>query len=339
MTELNLFLPITPYTLSIAENLIESNIVLPKAKNILVNPHGLDYKNELWDEVYNGNCSREVSNNKFSRYLNFFKQILVFRRLNKQILKFKNVKISYYYVDLAHILSNSIFFNFCNIESRYILEDGLLNYYKLSLKNKMLSKRSVNYLLVFFGLKTKKFEGDITGIEMNIVNNQYVYFPKLALVPGKSLQIPFNKYSYPLNNKVLVLGQEPIVSFISKNDYLNSLKKVITEVKKEFENFDFYYKPHHHGKKDLAKKTLKKELGNSLFYIDENQPIHKIIKNIQPSMVVSFGSTASLNLKLILPDNIKSSVYLLRNNKLSVNKNLENLFSKMNINIIELDCV
>jgi len=35
MTELNLFLPITPYTLSIAENLIESNIVLPKAKNIL----------------------------------------------------------------------------------------------------------------------------------------------------------------------------------------------------------------------------------------------------------------------------------------------------------------
>ena len=109
MTKLNLFLPITPYTLSIAENLIESNIVLTKAKNILVNPHGLDYKNELWDEVYNGNCSREVSNNKFSRYLNFFKQILVFRRLNKQILKFKNAKINYYYVDLAHVLSNSIF--------------------------------------------------------------------------------------------------------------------------------------------------------------------------------------------------------------------------------------
>lgn len=339
MTKLNLFLPITPYTLSIAENLIESNIVLPNVKNILVNPHGLDYKNELWDEVYNGNCSREVGNNKFLRYLNFLKQILVFRILNKQILKFKNAKINYYYVDLAHVLSNSIFFNFGNIESRYIIEDGLLNYYKLSLKDKMLSKRSINYLLAFFGLKTKNFEGDITGIEMNIVNNQYVYFPKLAIRPSKSLQIPFNKYSYSLNNKVLVLGQEPIISIISKNDYLNSLKKVITEVKKEFEIFDFYYKPHHHGKKDLAKKILKKELGNSLFYIDDNQPIHKIINNIKPSMVVSFGSTASLNLKLILPDNVKSSVYLLRNSKLTVNENLENLFSKMNINIIELDCV
>jgi hypothetical protein len=339
MTKLNLFLPITPYTLSIAENLIKNDIVSSNNKNILVNPHGLAYNNELWNEIYEYNCSREVSSNSFFRYYNFLKQIIVFSRLNKKIEKFKNSPINFYYVDLAHVLTNSIFFSFNNIESRNIIEDGLLNYYKLSLKDKMLSKSYINTLLSLFGLKTKKFEGDITGVEMKIVNNQYVYFPKLALSPEKNLQIPYNKHSYSLNNRILVLGQEPIISFISKKNYLNSLKKVIEDTTKDFENFEFYYKPHHHGEKKIAKKMLKKELGNSLFYIEENKPVHAIIEDIKPSVVVSFGSTASLNLKLILPDQIKSNVYLLRSKKLPKNKNLENLFSKMNINITELECV
>ena len=65
-------------------------------------------------------------------------------------------------------------------------------------------------------------------------------------------------------------------------------------------------------------------------------PIHMFVEEISPSVIVSYGSTASLNLKLLLPENVKSYVYLFRDSKLPINTYLETLFAKLGISITEL---
>ena len=247
MKRVNLFLPITPYTLSIAESLIENDVnELSRSKNILINPHGLKYKKECWDEVIEDYSSREVQNNFLKKYFNFLKQIFVFIKVYKRLAKYKDSVLDFYYVDLAHVLSNSIFFSFKNIEKRFVLEDGMLNYYKLTIEGKMLGKRSVNGFFKILGLPTKFFFGDITGIEMDDVNKQFVFFPKFAFMPTKSEQIPYARFEYELSNKVLILGQEPISKFVTEDKYLNSLDLIIQDMIINFGDVELYYKPHHH---------------------------------------------------------------------------------------------
>ena len=111
MKKINMFLPITPYTLSIAERIIESQVQdnSKKIKNILINPHGLNFNKDYWDEVYIGSASREVSDKKIERHINFLWQITTFLKIYKQIKGLKNSSLDFYYVDLAHVLSNAIF--------------------------------------------------------------------------------------------------------------------------------------------------------------------------------------------------------------------------------------
>lgn len=340
MKKINMFLPITPYTLSIAERIIESQVQdnSKKIKNILINPHGLNFNKDYWDEVYIGSASRDVSDKKIERHINFLWQITTFLKIYKQIKGLKNSSLDFYYVDLAHVLSNAIFFGFKKIVNRYVMEDGLLNYYKVTLKNKMLDKKSANIFLNYIGLHSRKFKGDITGVEMDVVNGQYVYFPDLAFKPKKSIQIPFKKLSYDLIDRVLILGQEPIVNLISVTSYLNSLNSVIDDSLIDFKDYKFYYKPHHHGKNKLANNFLHEKLGHKLHIIEDNTPIHMLVAEIKPSVVISFGSTASLNLKLILPEKVVSRVYLIRSSVFPINNEQETMFFKTGISIFELDC-
>jgi len=336
MEKVSIFIPITPYTISIAESLIENNInELSLSENILINPHGLEYKKQYWDEVIEDYSSRKVQRNVVKTYLNFFKQIYVFIKIYKRLRKYKKRKIDFYYVDLAHVLSNSVFFSFKSIENRFIIEDGILNYYKLTLKDKMLGRKRVNVFLQLIGLPTKTFAGDITGIEMPEVNKQFVFFPKEAFFPSKSDQIPYTRLEYSLNNKILILGQEPISKFVTEQRYLSSLDIIIQDMIKKLDHFELYYKPHHHGKKELTREFLKAKY--KVNFIESNLPIHMFIKEIAPSVVVSFGSTASLNLKLLLPKNVKSYVYLFRDPQLPDNTYIEELFLKIGVLITELN--
>lgn len=338
MKKINLFLPITPYSLAICENLVKSHED-QDVRNVLVNPHGLEYTKDSWDEVYLDFCSREVSDNSIERYQNFAKQTAVFAKMYRRLKKFENTALDFYYVDLAHVLTNAIFFSFKNIKERYIIEDGLLNYYYLPLKGKMLSKKIANTFLHFIGLPTQNFDGDITGIEMDIVKSQHVYFPDIAYYPQKSTQISFKKHEYKSDDKIIILGQEPIINFIKTEEYLNTLERIIDDaINKEGFRGIFYYKPHHHGKKDLARPFLENKLGDMLVIVEDNRPIHLIIDKIKPSAIVSFGSSASLQLKRILPEYVKSYVYLLRSTKLAKNDVLEELFHKLNISITEIEC-
>ena len=336
MSRINLFLPITPYTLTISENLVAKEFHCEGYENILINPHGLTYNEQFWDKVYMGKSSREVNQIKIWRYINFAQQIITFLKIYKKIKYLKNKDLTFYYVDLAHVLSNAIFFEFKKINKRYIIEDGLLNYYEVNLKNKMLGKRSVNIFLNILGLSTRKFSGHITGIEMKEVTGQYVFFPKLAIESKKSFKIPYESLSYENKGNILIIGQEPIVNFISTTIYKRSLDTIIKDFKIKSSSSKVFYKPHHHGKKDLVKSFLKKKLGEKIVIIEDNSPIHSIVESIQPFIVISFGSTASLNLKLFLPDFVDSWVYLIRESTLPVNKEMETLFVKTGVKIKEL---
>ncbi|MEE9361871.1 MAG: polysialyltransferase family glycosyltransferase [Cellulophaga sp.] len=337
MVKINLFIPITPYTLSIAETLVSSQGV--KEENILINPHNITFNEKLWDKVYVGNCSRVVNNSRILRLANFAYQILVFARLYRKIKHLRNNTFNFYYVDLAHVLSNAIFFDFKGIKKSFILEDGLLNYYCLTLKGKMLAKPYVNSFLRVLGLPTQKFEGDITGIDRKDVTGQYVYFPEQAFMASKSLQIPYEKLHYATDEIFLLLGQEPIVSMISTEEYLKALEKIILRCTGGNKIKRFYYKPHHHGRQEIAKGLLLNMLGSKIVFIDDFAPIHEIIHSIQPSTVLSFGSTASLNLRLILPEEVKNTVYLIRHRNLSRNLQLEKLFLRTGVEIEELKVI
>jgi hypothetical protein len=228
-------------------------------------------------------------------------------------------------------LTNAVFFGFKKINQRFVVEDGLLNYYKVTLKNKTLNSPINNKVFNCLGLPTKPFSGHITGIEMNSVNAQYVFFPELAYANSKSKQIPFEKINYNPEKAILILGQEPIVNFISKKDYLEILFNFISYQNKE-KNYIVYYKPHHHGESDYVISFLKHKLGKDLRIVAESTPIHLIISKMKPMKVFSFGSTASLVLKKTLPASVVNEVCMINAKGLINNKKIEKVFLKSGIN-------
>jgi hypothetical protein len=327
----NVFLPITPYTLSLCENLIKAKYNSSAYHNVLVNAHGLSFNKKIWNETFEANSSRKVFSNKWKTTLVRIKQIYIFKHLYKELRVYRNKPISFFYVDLAHLLTNAVFFGFKKINQRFVVEDGLLNYYKVTLKNKTLNSPINNKVFNCLGLPTKPFSGHITGIEMNPVNAQYVFFPELAYANSKSKQIPFEKINYNPEKAILILGQEPIVNFISKKDYLEILFNFISYQNKE-KNYIVYYKPHHHGESDYVISFLKHKLGKDLRIVAESTPIHLIISKMKPMKVFSFGSTASLVLKKTLPASVVNEVCMINAKGLINNKKIEKVFLKSGIN-------
>ncbi len=331
--EKNIFIAITPYTLFIAETLISHRQELIGKDNILFNLHNLPCNESVWSKVYSAKIKRKAYNTWLLKYFNFLNGAIktksFYNKVRSQVEG--DDKFNLYYVDLGHFFSNHIFFG-KNVNKRFIIEDGLLNYYYHPFEVAVGNFKPKSWILSLFGFKFKSLSQDVTGVELDCVNAQYVYSPDQSYFSSKSAQIPYEKTCYNVNHSnILILGQESLSKIIGMKKYLETLMRLLDFISKNvsWEEKTIYYKPHHHGVAQPTKSIVERQFRDSLHYYESKLPIENCIEEISPGIIFTFLSTSTVNLKRLVPAEVE--IYALESNG---NKQIIDLFNKFSIKLI-----
>lgn len=337
--EKNIFIAITPYTLSIAETLISNRQELIGKENILFNLHNLPFNKNIWSKVYSAKINRKAYNTFLIKNFNFLIGTIKTRFFYQRIKSLigDNCVFNLYYVDLGHFFTNHIFFCCKNINKRFVIEDGLLNYYYHPFDVAVGNYKLKSWMLSLFNFKFKTLSKDVTGVELHCVDAQYVYAPNLSYFSSKSLQIPYEAKHYELiDNNVLILGQESLAKVIGNDKYLEILMQLLNFISNniKLEEKAIYYKPHHHGVEEPTRSIIEKQFGSSLHYFQTKLPIENCIEEISPGMIFTFLSTSTINLKRLVPKQV--DIYAFKSNN---NKEIIDLFNKFSIKLISINGV
>ncbi|WP_158846529.1 polysialyltransferase family glycosyltransferase [Algibacter sp. L1A34] len=344
---INVFLPITSYSMLLSELIIEQQ-GLAKADNILLNPHGLEYNDNLWGKVYIANMKRINSTNLLKKTVinaNYLKDSSVFYQRIKKIIN--NQNYNFFYVDLYHVLSNHIFSKGF-FRRAYVIEDGILNYYnddRTVLKHVWL--KHMYYSIYGLSYKALKDNTHLTGVFLNSVTSQYVTKPEYSVFPEKSKLVSLKSISSNKQckeNVLLVLGQEPIaMGMLSMKKYRElvcEMVEILMQSVKSQTAIKVYYKPHPRAEKSsnlLLIKMLNLKFSDSsqIILVEDKKPIELLINNLLPKHVISFNSTALITIRDMFQDRIRLHSYQPIDIKIHTNDVVNNLFKLYNIKIHE----
>lgn len=212
------------------------------------------------------------------------------------ISKFKKYNLTLPHPD--HLLGNTLFFN-KNATKITWIEDGILNYYSTQKLDKTLTKRQKKRALLthFTPFRYKKFKGHLSGIHATLTKNTAGWFHTPDKVVDKNL---FNElFTIPQNNqnttqtnrRLALLIEQPLEKFLSK-ELANQIRK---RTKKILENnYELVIIKKHPEHINTATTNIRNEINTP---INPSLPIEEQIGLINPSDVLSFCSTALINIK------------------------------------------
>jgi hypothetical protein len=199
-----------------------------------------------------------------------------------------------------HVLGNYLFFHE-RVAKRYIYEDGLLNYYDAVLdgrhKSSMRRKLQTGWLL---GLPYQEYSGFISGVDARSYDGAFVSHPeKIVRRADFGEVIAISRYQSlnrigELMDTVLFLDQE-IEKILAASTAI-SLRQTMSVLLSELGG-EVLVKPHY-------------EMKSSVHPLDEScvpeemlrMPAELIIEHIRPKVVVSFLSSALINIKTMYPE-------------------------------------
>ncbi|WP_157588738.1 polysialyltransferase family glycosyltransferase [Psychroserpens burtonensis] len=333
----HIFIGIAPNHIINFENLISQDDQIQNT--ILLNPGHFEYDKRVWSSVINGSIEMKYGElstlgklkyqlHKLSGYRNFIQQI------HTKLLH-KNQKYNLYYCNLDDVLTNYVFHQLINedlINENYVVEDGVLNYYYPYIDLKKLKMKRL-LCKVMYNINFIPEKEHPTGISSSIVKGQYVRLPQKALHPEKSISLPYDEIYYvPDDDTILIIGQDIMHNAKEGLEYyLKRLELLFEQIQVIInENSKIVYKPHRNGDFKLATNLLD-SMFNSYELFEDITPIEVCIKEIKPSQIFSFESSAMLNLKIAIKNhNVKIAV-LPFNVKKDV---LTNIFKTLEIDIL-----
>jgi hypothetical protein len=233
-----------------------------------------------------------------------------------------------------HLLGNTLFFN-KNAQSISLLEDGILNYYNYKQAHAIAKKSEQRRKLTrFTPFSYTIYTGHLSGVDNCPTPELYGWFTDPEQIIKKSKFKHLNKINLPasseqpanLNNTVLLLEQ-PLEKFLNETtaQFIRSKTKKFIE-----ENFsEVIIKPHpQHTSTD---SNIKNKVD---FSFESNIPIEEIILKINPAAVISFCSTALINISKISSNTKCISIGINEiTNELPDVQKIKDLFLKNNIEL------
>lgn len=227
-----------------------------------------------------------------SRTLLYF---LSFIRFSFQIRKLiKNKKqIELYVPHPNNIFTNYLFF--CHeITTVNIYEDGILNYYDAPTNNKQ-PNAIFRLLSKACGLAYTSYSGHLSGLDARMITSGYFYRPSSIVSMNKFeklFELTPEKQQTLIDEKTILFLDQDTSSQFSDTHRL----KLIDDMLEKFSrtDYNYYYKPHHEYEAKFEMTKLPKNL----------RPLaaEKVIEAIKPGIVISFFSSALINIKQISPD-------------------------------------
>lgn len=306
MDTISVFIAIAPNHIFNFESIIKNK--LSKGEVILLNPGGFKSDKSLWNAEIRGSIDMIYKKQtSVGRIIYQLKKLYAYKKFYKKIASIiLKSKIDFYYCNLDDVLTNHLFYVWKGkqLNSCYVVEDGILNYYfpKLNSQRKkmLIQKRLISKLFKFM------FEPVIThptNIKSSIVKAQYVRLPHKSTCPHKSLSLPYAPITYaPNQTTVLILGQDIMAhSAYGEKYYVERVKTLLNHVMKKHLLDNIIYKPHRNGNTKIAQRLVIQRFKKAQIFNAIN-PIEEVIHKIKPAYVYSFESSAILNLKLALPN-------------------------------------
>jgi hypothetical protein len=296
---LNIYVLISPIGVSNAELQIQQ--YNQRGYNLLINSSNSESDKAVWESELTLKDNFDFT----SKHSSFFTKIIYqarrarrAKRLFDQVLQLLEVggysKVKLYYQNLEDPLTNKLFFYNWPVDFEgNIIEDGIANYYEYYAvypeRKKALLKKKNFLRLLFFKFVIPE---TLTGISYDRVKHQYVKNPRLASLPNKNLGISVTQKDYSvIRGRVLFIGQESYSNLFSKELYSLKLLEVIEELTKSYPNAEIYYKRHYGS-------DVYVDLGDKVILINDNRTIESIISKYCPEIVLSFTSSALINIAL-----------------------------------------
>ena len=193
----------------------------------------------------------------------------------------------------SSVFTNFVFFS-KRVSSVNIYEDGLLNYYDVASVRAEIPTllRLLSYI---FGLPVRRFKGHLAGYDARRVDKLYVSRAAAAVAKekvGEVVQLSGQVGQVtPIPRRILFLDQN-VDSFLSSEQRRRVINRMFELY--PLERYSYFYKGHHDycpGMEGMA--ILKGELSAA--------PAERIVKELRPEVVISFYSSALLNIASLYP--------------------------------------
>ncbi|PLW70250.1 polysialyltransferase family glycosyltransferase [Pseudohalioglobus lutimaris] len=233
--------------------------------------------------------------NRFTKFLGFLLASLYARVL---LLRYRRVSICLPHPD--HLLGNFLFFH-PQVDERCIFEDGILNYYDAVLTENqlrgMMFRHRFGWLI---GLKYTLYEGFLSGIDARQYDRAFVSYPeKMVRRESYGEVFTINRYhrsgeQWRSSGVILMLDQN-IELLLDATD-ADKLRKKMARVVEQISG-EVLIKPHYDMRNRQEPPT---ETWVAAEY--RSQPAELIIDEIKPKAVVSFCSSALINIKELYPE-------------------------------------
>lgn len=259
----------------------------------------------------------------------YFAAMTQFRRKIKQILSSEK-KLAIYIPHPYHLPTNYLLFGIKEKEA-YLIPDGILNYYESEITIKSLLTMFVKCVLArILGITYTPYTGHLTAFDKRVYSGVYTFNPEGLLTDcGQIRIIGTDKKQFGNDKKVCLFLDQDIESLLSKKD--SEKMRVALYRYLASEQFDeILYKQH-----PSLKENPVKDMNLPITPIHSTLPAEMLIPQYCPTEVISYVSSALINIRDIYPDIACTSVGF--NKLLAANpriKPLYELFVRKNISII-----
>jgi hypothetical protein len=323
------------------ECIIKQDPEFCSSTNILINLTSGKPDLSRWDLILQIN-NRLFSGNDRSRLIAIlnhisravFTNILI--KILESLLNSVTLRPNIYYQNLLNPLVNGLYFSATiQWDGRYIVEEGVANYYEYFKFNKRAKflfafKRVVFWL---FGVKMRGIN-TLTGIDEKLTVAQYVYRPEYTLYPAKSRAILRAQSSYiPDGSVILIIGQEAGLRGNSLKMYCGFVNRIILLMRRRFNGAEIKYKPHWDTDNNINDALL-----GPVEFINDYDRVESIVHKVKPRVIVSFASSALVNIALEYNEMVERSVLEIYYNR-SFNPPIEiiELFEKVGIKHLDIN--
>ncbi|MGB6151703.1 MAG: hypothetical protein WBG48_06900 [Pricia sp.] len=316
----NIFIAQTPFQNFMAGKIVEQLFLEDGSMNYLYSSVTLDNKG-YFDEYHPIEKKESL------------KKITTTYSAKKKISKrLKSGHCELFIPHTSAILSNYFFYSFP--KERYGVRlnfyyEGILYFYKYyePYKTKTHTVRKIFSLLVGFGYRRNS---EILPVEHPSVNAIYTIFPEHTLGPKqKMVEVSLLKEKYTgQNNCVLIVGGKP--SALEDSEVILLYREMIEKILQFPEESTVYFKGHH---ADTSSNFEIANAGRIEFQeITQNSAIEEVIELYRPSTILSYPSSALINLKAMYGKKIDVFSYYIDTKKQILEK-IWPIFEKLNVYI------
>ena len=162
---------------------------------------------------------------------------------------------------------------------------------------------------------------DLNGLKLPVVKNRLEHLvSEFRAIPQKDIYI---------------IGTNSSILKFNKKDYKKYLSDIAAYSALNFPGETVYYCPHRRDANDYS--DLCHESGMQVFNTEMSVEIDFSMKGIHPRMVIGFGSTAMLTLKLMFPDSecVSISVWTSDNRINDSYRSVEAYLMKYGVNVVD----